>query len=367
MNKFILIILSALFLSACDPFASLDDESSKAKQKNISDEEPRWKCTEIFSPKSILCSLNNQSVTVELKNIIVPGFFADNEKTFFNENVNLSDDELIKFANEAFAFSSNLMLDMDVSLSPTPKPNNKFSFARVTVIPGGDAEARLLNEGLAILKPDLSPNIFDRYNHIQQKAIDCGESIWAAKISSSNDFSIDVNISLKPVIYAKSQTKNFKNLPKFHSPDLYSAPEFKQIDGEALEDISNAEMALTVSAKIHIKKSKKIYNLSLKIRPHVLEKKYSGPLNSFKKNIYDWEQDNCHATGGELVTLKVEYAPIEISRVIKGANISVFTGAIIEKCDVIILNGDSIIYKSEKVFSKNITLNALNFFTDYYF
>ena len=159
--KFVVFLIAALLLAACDPLGFLDD-GSKSKSGDTSRTEPRWKCVEVYSPKSFLCVLGNQSVTVELENVIIPGYLTPDEKKEFDSEVSLSANALKKYAEKANVFASNLMLNMEVSLSPTPKKNAAYCFSRATVIPGGDAEARLLSEGLAILKRGLKPETEDK-------------------------------------------------------------------------------------------------------------------------------------------------------------------------------------------------------------
>jgi len=92
----------------------------------------------------------------------------------------------------------------------------------------------------------------------------------------------------------------------------------------------------------------------------VIEKEFSGPLSAFKKSTLDWEESTINTEGSSKNSIKTECQLIELSRVIKGNNISVFTGAIIESCDIELLSNGKIIYKTEKNFPREITLNTLN-------
>ena len=347
MNKFLSCFIIVLFLSACKP-----SDSKSISEGN--DHIKRWVCINVLSPKLILCKLDNNIVTVELNNIIIPGFFNKNEKKYFENLIHLSDSNIKTFANNAFDFSSNLMFNMSVSLSPEPKKS--YCFARVTVIPGGDAEARLLNEGLAVLKNDLKPEVKDKYLPFQQNAEDYEKGIWAINHNKTNDLAIDLSVSLLPV-HESHKTFSNKKFPKFHSADLYLIPKFKILDNETPEEISNAEMKLKVVAKLV---SEQEGELTLKIRPRVIEKEYSGPLSAFKKEVYDWRKISDLVYKGENVSLCKEYQPIEINRVIRGNNVSVFSGAIVEGCDIEILMNNKLIYKTEKNIAREITINALN-------
>ncbi len=361
--KSIVCFSFVLLLSACDPLGFLDSDS-KSKSNNDVGEQNRWKCVDVFSAKSFLCVLGGQSVTVELENVIIPGCLSKMEREFFDKQISLSKKNFTKFAEEAFDFSSNLLFNMDVSLSPSPKKNSAFCNARATVIPGGDAEARLLDAGLAVLKDNLKPEVEDRYIHYQRKAIDYGEGFWSKSIANTNDFAIKVTVSLVPANINKVSRKKVKNLPRFHSADLYNGPKFTMTETKSVEDISNIEMKLVAEAAIRITAAQKNYELTLKIRPHVIEKEFSGPLSSFKKATLNWEESTINIKGGSKSSIKTECPPVELSRVIKGNNVSVFTGAIIESCDIEILSNGKIIYKTEKQFPPEITLNQLNNATD---
>ena len=365
MNKIKLVVclFAILLLAACDPLGFLDGDS-KSTSGDKSRTEPRWKCVEVFSPSSFLCTLGNQSVTVELENVIVPGSISQSNKKEFEEEVSLSPKNFKKYVKEANVFASNLLFNMDVSLSPFPKKNAGLCKARVTVIPGGDVEARLLNEGLAVLKRDLKSEVKDKYTAYQQKALDYGDGFWSQCVANTNNFAINVSVSLSSAYENKITRKSVKNLPEFHSPDLYNGPKFTEIEAKTIEDISNADMKLAVEASIKINSAPKLYELTLRIRPHVLQKEFSGPLSSFKKAVLDWEENTISAKGGERVSLKTEYPPVEICRVIKGNNISIFTGAIIESCDIEILSDGKIIHQSEKQLPQEITLSKLDGVTD---
>jgi len=358
--KIIVCLSTILFLTACDPLGFLDDDPKSVSNDKSYDDQNRWECVDVLSAKSFLCVLGNQSVTVELENVIIPGCLSEKEKEFFDKQVSLPQSNFKKFTDSAFDFSSNLLFGMDVSLSPSPKKNMAFSKTRVTVIPGGDVEARLLSEGLAILKDNLNPQVEDRYITYQQKALEYGDGFWAQSIANTNDFEIDVTVSLVPANLNVIVRQKVKNLPEFHSVDLYNGPKFTEIGSKSIEDISNTEMKLIAEASIRIKNTKTMYELTLRVKPHVIEKEFSGPLNTFKKAELDWEENIVSARGGEKVSLNTECQLIELSRVIKGANVSVFTGAIVESCDVEILSNGKIIYKTEKQFPKEITLKTLN-------
>ncbi len=357
--KTIFCLLIVLSITACDPFGFLDS-NSKQKSRDKIKKEPRWTCTQIFSTKSFLFSFENQTVTVELENVIIPGCLSKKEKEFFDKQILLSQDNFKKYADDAFDFSSNLLFNMEAFLSPLPKKNDKYCNAHITVIPGGDVEARLLNEGLAMLKHDLKPEIKDKYITYQQKAMDNNNGLWSQCIANTNNFIIKVSALLTSGTENKVIRKNVKNLPKFYSPDLYNGPKFTEIGAKSIENISNAEMKLSAEAVIKIISAAKSYELTLRIQPHVIQKEFSGPLSAFKNDLLDWEENTIHAKGGEKVSLKVEYSPIEISRVIKGNNISVFTGALVESCDIEILSDGKIIYQTKKQFSRDITLNSLD-------
>jgi len=349
-----------LLLSACDPLGFLDDNSKSNTGKNGTEEQNRWKCVDVFSPKSFLCVLGNQSVTVELENVIIPGCLSQAERKIFDSQISLSKENYKKFADEAFDFSSNLLFNMDISLSPSPKKNSALCRTRATVIPGGDVEARLLDAGLAILKSNLKPEVEDRYIDYQRKAINYGDGFWSKNIADTNNFAIKVTVSLVPASINKVPRKSVKNLPKFHSTDLYNGPKFTMTETKSIENISNMDMKLIADAAIKIMSKQKDYELTLRIRPHVIEKEFSGPLNAFKKATLNWEENTTFSKPGSKNLIKIEYRPIEISRVIKGNNVSVFTGAIIESCDVEILSDGKIIYQTEKQFPLEITLNELN-------
>jgi len=357
--KIIVCLLAILLLAACDPLGFLDGDS-KSTSDDTSRTELRWKCVEVFSPSSFLCVLGNQSVTVALENVIVPGGISQSEKKEFEEEVSLSPKNLKIFVKEANTFASNLLFNMDVSLSPFPNKSATLCKARVTVIPGGDVEARLLNEGLAVLKRGLKPEVMDKYITYQQKALDYGDGFWSLCVANTNNFAINVSVSLSSAYENKITRKSIKNLPDFHSPDLYNGPKFTEIGAKTIEDISNADMKLAAEASITINSAPKSYELTLRIRPHVIQKELSGPLSTFKKAVLDWEENTISAKGGERVSLKTEYPPVEISRVIKGNNISIFSGAIIESCETEILSDGKIIHQSEKQFPQEMTLSKLD-------
>jgi len=358
--KIVVCFSFVLLFTACDPLGFLDSESKSKDDNNGSEEQNRWKCVDVFTAKSFLCVLGDQSVTVELENVIIPGCLSKVEREFFDGQISLSNKSFKKFADEAFDFSSNLLFNMDVSLSPSPKKNSAFCKTRATVIPGGDAEARLLDSGLAILKNNLAQEVKDKYINYQQKAIDYGDGFWSKSIANTNDFAIKVTASLIPANINKVSGKEVKNLPKFHSPNLYNGPKFTMTETKSIEDISNTEMKIIAEAAIKITTAQKNYELTLRVRPHVIEKEFSGPLNSFKKATLNWEESTINIKGGSKSSIKIECSPVEISRVIKGNNISVFTGAIIESCDIEILSSGKIIYQTEKQFPLEVTLNSLN-------
>jgi len=358
--KIIVCLSTILFLTACDPLGFLDDDTKSASDDKSYDDQNRWKCVDVLSAKSFLCVLGNQSVTVELENVIIPGCLSEKEKEYFDKQVSLSQSNFKKFTDSAFDFSSNLLFGMDVSLSPSPKKNTTFCKTRVTVIPGGDVEARLLSEGLTILKDNLKPEVEDRYITYQQKALEYGDGFWAQSIANTNDFEINVTVSLVPANLNVIARQKVKNLPKFHSVDLYNGPKFTEIGSKSIENISNTEMKLIAEASIRIKNAKTMSELTLRVKPNIIEKEFSGPLSTFIKAELDWEEDIVNRRGGEKISLKTECQPVELSRVIKGNNVSVFTGAIVESCDVEILSNGKIIYKTEKEFPKEITLKTLN-------
>lgn len=357
--KVVVCLAATLLLTACDPLGFLDDDSNAASGDK-SRTGPRWKCVEVFSPDSFLCTLGNQSVTVELENVIVPGSISQSNKKEFEEEVSLSPKSLKKYVKEANVFASNLLFNMDVSLSPFPKKNARKCIARVTVIPGGDVEARLLNEGLAMLKHDVKPEVEDKYMHYQQKALDYADGFWSQCVANTNNFAINVTVSLSSAYEKKVTRKTIKNLPKYHSPDLYNGPKFTEIEASSIEDISNTDMKLTAEALIKINSAPKLYELTLRIRPRVIQKELSGPLSTFKKAVLEWEENTISAKGGERVHLITEYPPVEISRVIKGNNVSIFTGAIIESCDVELLSDGKVIYQSKKELPREMTLSKLD-------
>ena len=358
--KTVACVSLVLLFTACDPLGFLDSESKSKNGNNGAEEQNRWKCVDVFSAKKFLCVLGNQSVTVELENVIIPGCLSKAEREFFDKHISLSKKSFKQFADEAFDFSSNLLFNMDVSLFPSPKKTSAFCKTRATVIPGGDAEARLLDAGLAILKKSLAPEVKDRYINYQQKAIDYGDGFWSKSIANTNDFAIKVTVSLIPANVNKISRKKVKNLPKFHSPDLYNGPKFTMTETKSIENISNMEMKLIAEAAIKITATQKNYELTLRIRPHVIEKEFSGPLSSFKKATLNWTESTINIKGGSKSSIKTECPPVEISRVIKGNNVSVFTGAIIESCDIEILSNGKIIYQTEKQFPLETTLNKLN-------
>ena len=340
LQIWVTLVICGLMLTACDVSTSVSNKSKAAA---------RWQCTEIISGNKVLCNKGKQSVTVTFENLIVPGSVDISTKNFIFDQTFCSNENYENFSKEALECVTELLLNQEVKIIPTPALGEKAIVGKVFTSRNTDVAVTLIKEGLALVKEKATGN----YSEYQNQAMNLERGLWKTEKVLSDIFKVKTFVDISVTDGKDLKRRTVKGLRKYHSPDLIRAPLLRNAD-TSKEEKSSVSINCKTDINITIKLPPKDYELTIFFKPLVRANIYSGPLDSFKEKEMEWQEKFIDVKGGETVDCKLEYETLNFSLVTRG-NTKVYSGYIVEGYEIEISSGEKIIFrKREKVDEKKI-------------
>lgn len=346
----------AVLLTGCDPLSILDVEP-RFKDKERTQELPPWVCARILEPNRYIFTGKGQVVTVTLAHVVVPNMGTNAANNIIRTRTEISRHKLESVAREVRHVIEETLDQKHCALEPEPAPGQTEMETVVVLASGIDFNAFLVKYGMALTDPAAGTNMPGVYNEFQLRAIDFGKGIWSAPVKVNDRFTIDCSA----LISRFEEGRGLYNVPdilrRFHSPDLIRAPRY--VMDSSSETESSTEMECSATITVIASGPPKEYDVSISFRPVVTANEYSGPLESFKPIEMNWEKDGFYIRGGETNTITIIYDPLELSRVIRGADISVYSGYLIIGYEIQLSSEEKVLYTTSGTFDPAVTLKEL--------
>ncbi len=356
-----LVSMCAAALTGCDPLSYLD-EGDRAGRRTFGKQGliDRWTCADIVAPNRYVCRAGVQAVTVTLLHVAVPGALSAEGKRRLLDATSLPEDRLPAFAAQAGDMVSNLLCGRTVALRPEPSTDVTMCGAVVHLSTKDDVGARLLREGLAVVVTSAMSRVPEMYAVHQQRAMNLDLGLWQPLAGLSNRFVIDASVSLTPVYEARRKRHAVGKLPRFHSPDLYRGPALMPGGMESPEPTAVVMMQCAADITVDVKGPPKQYELSISFRPCVRANEMSGPLSSFKELSMAWDEETLVVDGGSEYATKIQYESLELTRVLRGDDIGVYSGYVTIGYELEVTVDGDVVYAIAGDFREGATLDELN-------
>jgi hypothetical protein len=346
----------AVLLTGCDPLSILDIEP-QFKDKKSTQELPPWVCVRILEPNRYVFTGKGQVVTVTLAHVVVPVTGTNTANETIRARTEISRPKLASVAREVRRVIEETLNQKHCALEPEPAPGQSEMETVVVLASGIDFNAFLIQYGMALADPSAAPGMPDKYNEFQLRAIDFGKGIWSAPVKVNDRFTIDCAVSIARFEEGRGLYNVPDTLRRFHSPDLIRAPRYVMDSNSETE--SSTEMECSATVTVIASGPPKEYDVSIALRPTVSANEYSGPLESFKPIDMNWEKDGFYIRGGETNTITIIYDPLELTRVIRGAGIEVYSGYLITGYEIQLSSEEKVLYTTSGTFDPAISLKEL--------
>jgi hypothetical protein len=353
---FLTIMCLSVLLTGCDPLSLLDVEP-QFKDKKSTQELPPWVCVRILEPNRYIFTGKGQMVTVTLAHVVVPAIGTNAANNMIRSRTEISPHKLESVAREVHHVIEETLDQKHCALEPEPVPGQSEMETVVVLASGIDFNAFLVKYGMALTDPAAGTNMPGVYNEFQLRAIDFGKGIWSAPVRINDRFTIDCSAFIRRFEEGRGLYNVPDTLRRFHSPDLIRAPRYVMDSNSETESSTDMECSATVT--VIASGPPKEYDVSISFRPTVSANEYSGPLESFKPLEMNWEKDGFYIRGGETNTLTIMYDPLELTRVIRGAGIEVYSGYLITGYEIQLSSEEKVLYTTSGTLDPALTLKEL--------
>jgi len=339
-----------LLLAACDPLSFLDVGPTSTSRARA----PRtWVCRAVLAPDMYVLEEGGRVVTVRLAHVAVVS--TATRDVVRRNGANVTDQRLRELAREAMVSVTGLWQMSDIGLQPTPGYTDRRATAQLLMNMQVDVGLQLVAQGLALVVSNSPLPMPAGYMGAQREAIEHERGVWRSGMARGQRFVFEAAGAVVPAASPPGGIGG-DELPTLHARDIYNAPPPVLVDEP--EPTVRAMMRCDINLRVNVLGPPKQYELTVRMRQRVLQNELSGPLNSFKDAVADWEQDDLVIRGGARTNVYLSTAVQELSRVTRALR-QVYSGTIITGYELEILQGEETLYRTSEAFGTSPTLSAL--------